>query len=208
MVEAARVVEAAVQQINPIGPEDQARADLYALLGHLLLAAPSNDVLESLTHLGGGEGDLGTAIQSLSQVANAVDTGSVEREYNVLFIGVGRGEVLPYASYYLTGFLHEKPLADLRATLRTLGVQRREGVVEPEDHLGTLCEIMAGLITGSFGEVASLQTQKEFFNAHMAPWAAHCFQDLETAESAVLYAPIGSLGRAMMAIEQEAFRIE
>lgn len=200
--------DAAVQNPASLAPEDQARADVYALLGHLLLSAPSKDVLQSLAGLGGGEGDLGVAIQSLSQVAKAVDAGSVEREFNVLFIGVGRGEILPYASYYLTGFLHEKPLADLRATLRGLGVQRRDGVVEPEDHLGTLCEIMAGLITGSFDEAASLQTQKEFFNAHIAPWAGHCFQDLETAESAVLYAPIGSLGRAMMAIEQEAFRIE
>jgi TorA maturation chaperone TorD len=202
------VTEAAVQQAHPISPEDQARADVYALLGQLLLAAPSDQMLASLSQVGGGDGELGDSIQSLSQVANAVDAASVEREYNVLFIGVGRGEVLPYASYYLTGFLHEKPLADLRATLRTLGVRRRDDVVEPEDHLGTLCEIMSGLITGQFGENASLQMQKEFFNAHMAPWAAHCFQDLETAESAVLYAPIGSLGRSMMAIEQEAFRIE
>lgn len=201
------VASAAVDD-NSISAEDQARSDLYALLGNLLLSAPTADLLNSLSELGGGEGDLGTAIHSLAQVANAVDATSVEREYNVLFIGVGRGEVLPYASYYLTGFLHEKPLADLRADLRALGVQRRDGVVEPEDHLGTLCEIMAGLITGVFGEPATLDQQKRFFNAHLAPWAAHCFQDLETAESAVLYAPIGSLGRALMAIEHEAFRIE
>ena len=202
---AANAAEHAIYEITP---EDRARADLYALVGGLLLSAPSKEVLQSLAGLGGGEGDLGSAINALSQVAQAVEVGSVEREFNVVFIGVGRGEVLPYASYYLTGFLHEKPLADLRSSLRALGVQRRDGVVEPEDHLGTLCEIMSGLITGAFSEPASLAQQKEFFNAHLASWAAHCFQDLETAESAVLYAPVGSLGRALMAIEQEAFRIE
>jgi len=104
--------------------------------------------------------------------------------------------------------LHEKPLADLRGKMRELGIQRKQGVSEPEDHLGALCEMMAGMITGAFGQPTPLQTQKEFFNAHIAPWAAHCFSDLEKAESAVLYAPVGSLGRLLMGIEQESFRIE
>jgi TorA maturation chaperone TorD len=198
----------AVETYTPLSPEDQARADLYALLSSLLLEIPTQDVLNKLSQLEGGESDIGSAISALARVARSVDAGSVEREYNVIFIGVGRGDILPYASYYLTGFLHEKPLADLRATMRRLGLKRSEGVVEPEDHLGTLCEMMAGLITGAFGEPASLTIQKEFFNAHIAPWAAHCFSDLEKAENAVLYAPVGSLGRALMDIENEAFRFE
>ena len=198
----------AVETYTPLAPEDQARADLYSLLSSLLLSIPTDETLQKLSQLEGGEGDIGSAISSLARVAKAVDAGSVEREYNVVFIGVGRGDILPYASYYLTGFLHEKPLADLRAAMRSLGLQRREGVVEPEDHLGSLCEMMSGLITGAFGEPASLQTQKDFFNAHIGPWAAHCFSDLEKAENAVLYAPVGSLGRALMDIENEAFRFE
>lgn len=198
----------AVETYTPLSPEDQARADLYALLSSLLLEIPTQDVLNKLSQLEGGESDIGSAISALARVARSVDGVSVEREYNVIFIGVGRGDILPYASYYLTGFLHEKPLADLRATMRRLGLKRSEGVVEPEDHLGTLCEMMAGLITGAFGEPASLAIQKEFFNAHIAPWAAHCFSDLEKAENAVLYAPVGSLGRALMDIENEAFRFE
>jgi TorA maturation chaperone TorD len=198
----------AVETYTPLSPEDQARADLYALLSSLLLEIPTQDVLNKLSQLEGGESDIGSAISALARVARSVDAGSVEREYNVIFIGVGRGDILPYASYDLTGFLHEKPLADLRATMRRLGLKRSEGVVEPEDHLGTLCEMMAGLITGAFGEPASLAIQKEFFNAHIAPWAAHCFSDLEKAENAVLYAPVGFLGRALMDIENEAFRFE
>ena len=192
----------------PIAPEDQVRASLYALLGTLLLQIPDQTTLDHLSALEGESGDVGSAINTLSQIAKSMTPASVEREYNVLFIGVGRGEVLPYASYYLTGFLHEKPLADLRGKMRELGIQRKQGISEPEDHLGALCEMMAGMITGAFGEPVPLQVQKEFFNAHIAPWAAHCFSDLEKAESAVLYAPVGSLGRLLMGIEQESFRIE
>ena len=192
----------------PIAPEDQVRASLYALLGTLLLQIPDQTTLDHLSALEGESGDVGSAINTLSQIAKSMTPGSVEREYNVLFIGVGRGEVLPYASYYLTGFLHEKPLADLRGKMRELGIQRKQGISEPEDHLGALCEMMAGMITGAFGEPMPLQAQKEFFNAHIAPWAAHCFSDLEKAENAVLYAPVGSLGRLLMGIEQESFRIE
>jgi TorA maturation chaperone TorD len=192
----------------PIAPEDQVRASLYALLGTLLLQIPDQTTLDHLSALEGETGDVGSAINTLSQIAKSMTPASVEREYNVLFIGVGRGEVLPYASYYLTGFLHEKPLADLRGKMRELGIQRKQGISEPEDHLGALCEMMAGMITGAFGEPMPLQVQKEFFNAHIAPWAAHCFSDLEKAESAVLYAPVGSLGRLLMGIEQESFRIE
>jgi TorA maturation chaperone TorD len=192
----------------PIAPEDQVRASLYALLGTVLLQIPDQTTLDHLSALEGETGDVGSAINTLSQIAKSMTPASVEREYNVLFIGVGRGEVLPYASYYLTGFLHEKPLADLRGKMRELGIQRKQGISEPEDHLGALCEMMAGMITGAFGEPMPLQVQKEFFNAHIAPWAAHCFSDLEKAESAVLYAPVGSLGRLLMGIEQESFRIE
>ena len=192
----------------PIAPEDQVRASLYALLGTLLLQIPDQTTLDHLSAREWQCGAVGPTINTHSQIAKSMPPASVEREYNVLFIGVGRGEVLPYASYYLTGFLHEKPLADLRGKMRELGIQRKQGISEPEDHLGALCEMMAGMITGAFGEPMSLQVQKEFFNAHIAPWAAHCFSDLEKAESAVLYAPVGSLGRLLMGIEQESFRIE
>ncbi len=110
-----------------IAPEDQVRADIYSLLGNLLLKVPSRTTLEQLAALRGEDGVVGSSINTLAQVAMSMDAGSVEREYNVLFIGMGRGEVLPYASYYLTGFLHEKPLADLRGSMRELGIQRKRG---------------------------------------------------------------------------------
>ena len=202
-------VDATVEMSTPpVAPEDQVRASLYSLIGNLLLQVPDETTLSQLAALKGGEGDVGSAVDTISQIAKSMNPASAEREFNVLFIGVGRGEVLPYASYYITGFLHEKPLADLRAKMRGLGMQRKQGVSEPEDHLGALCEMMAGMITGAFGHPMPLQVQKEFFNAHIAPWASHCFSDLEKAENALLYAPVGSLGRLVVEIEQESFRIE
>ena len=203
-------VNATVEMTNPlIASEDQARASLYALIGNLLLQVPTETMLDQLAVLTkSNDGDIGVAVDALSQIAKATNPGSAEREFNALFIGVGRGEVLPYASYYLTGFLHEKPLADLRSTMRGLGMRRKEGIAEPEDHLGALCEMMAGMISGAFGQPMPLQAQKEFFNAHIASWASHCFSDLEKAENALLYAPVGSLGRLFVEIEQESFRIE
>ena len=123
---------------------------------------PSQTTLDQLSQLQGDDGDVGSAVNALAQIAKSMNPAAVEREFNVLFIGMGRGEVLPYASYYLTGFLHEKPLADLRNSMRGYGIQRKDGIPEPEDHLGSLCEMMAGMITGGFGQVMTLQSQKNF----------------------------------------------
>ncbi|HEY0834328.1 MAG TPA: molecular chaperone TorD family protein, partial [Azospirillum sp.] len=127
-----------------------------------------------------------------------------EREYNALFIGVVRGELVPYASYYRTGFLNDRPLARVRQDLLTLGIERAPGVAEPEDHVATLCEVMAALIDGTLG-ASDLDRQKRFFDRHLAPWAGHFFTDLEHAEAARLYRPVGAIGRLFMDIEAEAF---
>ena len=133
---------------------------------------------------------------------------AVEAEFNTLFIGLTRGELLPYASYYMTGFLHEKPLAVLRGEMRRLGIERAPNIYEPEDNAASLCEMMAGLIRGAFGSQVTRQSQKDFFQAHLAPWAEHFFTDLEGAKASVFYAPVGTIGRAFVQIEREAYRME
>ena len=120
---------------------------------------------------------------------------------------MGRGELLPYASFYLTGFLHEKPLATLRTDLAARRIERAPNVYEPEDNIATLMEVMGGLIVGRFGDAATLEDQKLFFNRHIAPWAGHFFSDLETAKTAMLYSAVGSVGKAFIEIEREAFRL-
>lgn len=190
-----------------IEEEDKLRADLYDFLAALLSGPPDRALLARSAALTGDETPLGKAITTLSKLAKAATPGSVEREFNALFIGLARGELLPYASYYMTGFLNEKPLAQLRADMGAAMITRAPNVYEPEDNIASLMEMMAGLIDGRFGAPASLARQKEFFNRHIAPWAAHFFTDLEGAKGSVFYAPVGAIGKQFMGIEREAFRL-
>ncbi|MCT7377182.1 molecular chaperone TorD family protein [Chelativorans salis] len=185
---------------------DMARAQEYALLGSLLLRAPDADTLAQLSGLQGTDTPLGAAHIALRQAASTASPEALRREYFDLFEGVGRGELLPYASYYLTGFLNERPLARLRGDLRLLGLERAEDHCDPEDHLGTLCEIMSGLAGGRF--TASPDEEREFFGQHVAPWAGHFFADLEKAQSARFYRAVGTVGRVFIDIEAEGFAME
>jgi TorA maturation chaperone TorD len=187
--------------------EDLLRADLYDFLGAILSNPPDKSLLTRTAKLSGDGTDLGQAISALARLAKATTPESAEREFNALFIGLARGELLPYASFYLTGFLNEKPLAHLRGRMQALGITRAENVFEPEDNIGSLCEMMAGLIRGRFGAHAGLGVQKDFFNEQIRPWASHFFEDLEAAKGSVFYAPVGTVGRVFMEIEKEAFRL-
>jgi TorA maturation chaperone TorD len=188
-------------------PEDQLRADLYDYLAALLAGPPDKALLKKTVALKGDDSDLGLGFKALSRVATAQNERSSESEFNALFIGLGRGELLPYASFYLTGFLNEKPLAALRKDMMGLRITRAPNVFEPEDNIASLFEMMAGMITGRFGAPNSLDQQKQFFNKHIGPWAGHFFADLEGAKNSVLYAPVGAIGRVFIEIEQEAFRM-
>jgi len=198
----------AVQCPRSISDEDRARAQMYQLLGVLLGGPPSSELLRGLASLQGDDTRLGSASKNLAALAERTALNDAEREYNSLFVGLGRGELLPYASYYLTGFLNEKPLSDLRTDLMARGIKSSDHVKEPEDHMGTLCEIMAGIIAGEFVCDSDLPSQKAFFDAHLSKWAALFFTDLEKAQTAIFYTPVGTLGRAFMAVEADAFAIQ
>jgi TorA maturation chaperone TorD len=185
---------------------DRARADEYALLASLLLRAPDADLLRRLSGLQEAKGPLGMAHGVLGQAAGCASAETVNREYFELFIGVGRGELLPYASYYLTGFLNERPLARLRGDMMRLGLDRVEGHSDPEDHLGTLCEIMSGFAGGRFETPTG--DEAAFFSRHLAPWAGRFFADLEKARAADFYRAVGAVGRIFVEIETEGFAME
>jgi TorA maturation chaperone TorD len=182
-----------------------ASAQEYALLATLLGRAPDAKLLKSLAGLRGDPTPLGVAHAALSRAASETTVERVEREYFNLFIGLGRGELMPYGSYYLTGFLHERPLARLREDLMPLGIERAEGNCEPEDHAATLCEIMSGLVSGRLPAPAG--TDQQIFEKHMTPWIGRFFADLEQAETAEFYRRIGTLGRVFMEVETEAFSL-
>lgn len=188
-----------------IDPEDRARSELYDFLGLLLVRPADAALLGQLAGLDGDNTPLGQALGVLAKVASVTSPETAERDYNALFIGLGRGELLPYASHYLTGFLNEKPLANLRADMAKRGIGRSDGTHEPEDHIGSLMEMMGGMIVGRFGTVTSVADQKQFFQAHVEPWAIHFFSDLAGTKSSVFYGAIGALGRAFIEIETEAF---
>ncbi len=198
----------AVQQIAvEIAEEDKLRARAYGLLAKLLSSPPSSEDLHALEALHGDGSPFGEAISILGKLAGKTTVSSVAEEYQDLFIGVGRGELVPFGSYYLTGFLNEKPLAKLRNDMARFGMARREGTSEPEDHVAAICEMMAGLITGVFDVPASLAEQQQFFETHFASWARHFFEDLEGARASMFYAGVGAVGKAFVDIEQEAFRM-
>lgn len=190
-----------------IASEDRLRADLYNFLGLMLSRPPDQLLLDQCAGLSGDDSAMGLAITGLARVAKASKPRKVESEFNALFIGLGRGELLPYASYYLTGFLNEKPLATLRSDMAARAMTRAPNVYEPEDNIASLMEMMAGMIVGRFGQPARLDDQKTFFNKHIAPWAGHFFSDLEAARNSILYASLGAVGREFVNIEREAFRM-
>ena len=189
-------------------PEDSLRADMYEFLASLLRGEPGDDLIGHVAALQGDSSAMGSASSVLATLATKIANDEIRDEYMRLFIGVGRGEILPYASYYLTGFLNDKPLAKLRNEMQAMGIERAEGVKDPEDHIASLFDIMAGLIRGSFDAPNDLAAQAAFFKTHIDPWAPLLMQDIEAAKSAVFYAPVGTIGRAFLEIESEAFDMD
>jgi TorA maturation chaperone TorD len=191
--------------VTDMDDTESARAEEYALLATLLARAPDQQLLNRLATLSGDVTPLGLAHTALAEAASGTNAELVEQEFFKLFVGLGRGELLPYGSYYQTGFLHERPLARLRGLLGRLAIERAPGHAEPEDHAATLCEIMAGLISKRLP--ASPDADQELFEKHLLPWIGRFFADLEQAASANFYRRVGTLGRVFLDIETQAFAL-
>ncbi len=184
-------------------PGDAARAEIYRLLGGLLAGPPDESLLELLAEIDAGEPNanpMAATWQALQAAASDTDVDQLGEEYFNLFIGLGRGELVPYASFYIHGFLMEKVLASLRSELQALGFELQEGVSEPEDHVAALCETM-GMIISETG--LSLERQAAFYDAYLAVWMADFFTDLREAESAQFYRSVALLGQQFMEIESQ-----
>lgn len=191
----------AAWEAAPCAEEQQYRAGAYTLLAGLLGAVPGPDVLAHVTRLAavsGQEDELVLAMHLLGLAAQGSSIQQLDDEYHALFIGLGRGELVPYGSWYLTGFLMEKPLAVLRNDLAVLGYARGDDTHEPEDHAAALCEVMALLI----GEGRPLAVQQQFFDAHLATWLGRFFTDLSEARHAVFYRAVGRFAGAFIELEQ------
>lgn len=198
--------DVAVPMVTVVGDEDRLRGNLYSLLGHLLAASPEQPLLDTLAGISPAPSDqslLTAAWQMLAEAAARSTPGAIGDEYLALFVGLGRGEVVPYGSWYMTGFLMEQPLARLRGDLAELGIERQDGVCEPEDHAAALCDAMALLSSGD--DPAPVAVQSRFFAQHMEPWMGKFFRDLQQAPSARFYRAVGQLGEQFMDVETRAF---
>jgi len=189
--------------------EETARAELYGLLSRLYYAPPDADLMAQLrvavTEAPASGGFLEEPWRALVAAARDTPPQSVADEYELLFGGVGKPEVYLYGSHYLSGFLNEKPLAQLRTTLAELGLERDPSMPETEDHFAYLCEVMRYLIAGDDVAVANLTRQREFFAQHMQPWAVAMCDAITGHPQARFYAALAELTRAFLGVESQGF---
>ncbi|MHA2774117.1 TorD/DmsD family molecular chaperone [Vibrio harveyi] len=183
--------------------EQTLRTEIYLFLSALFRSAPSEEMIEFLTSLEvePSESAMQKAWIALQQAAKDSNREALEDEYQDLFIGIGRGEVMPFGSWHMTGAMMEKPLAEIRHDLELLGFERDENVKEPEDHIAALCEVMS-MLTGEEEDL-----QQAVFNKHIAPWFNSFTQQLENAESANFYKPAAQLCEAFLTLEQVRFSV-
>ena len=194
--------------IDNINEEDQLRADMYSFLANLFRSEPNSELINQLKVLESDDTPIGKSIKTLSKLASSLDLPTIRDEYERIFVGVGRGEILPFASYYLTGFLKDKPLAKLRQDMEKIGIKLEENVKEPEDHIASIFDMMAGLIIGKFNKKFSIAEQRDFFNKHLAPWVGLLMRDIEGSKIAVFYSPVGTIGKEFMEIERASFSMD
>ncbi len=193
-----------------ITEEDQARAATYAVLASLLSDIPDRDLLDYLCHIedpvdADSPGEVGEAWLALRQAAGEADPVRLDDEFHALFIGLGRGEIIPFGSWHLTGFLMEKPLSELRDDLRSLGFERDGSHKEPEDHIAAICEAMSILIESD--DVEGFQ-QRRFFLRHLLPWGEKFFRELKSARNADFYQAVGLLGERFMQLESQYLNVQ
>lgn len=182
--------------------EQRYRAATYSILAALLRDVPAQETLDQVAgfaRVAIDEDELLLAMSSLGLSVENINKAAIADEYHDLFIGLGRGEIVPYGSWYLTGYLMEQPLSRLRDDLKSLGFQRDAATSEPEDHIAALCEVMSLLIT----DAQEIGTQARFFDNHISAWCDRFFNDLENAESASFYQSVGRFGAAFMSIEKQ-----
>lgn len=221
MSELERAPEGGEARRFSLTPEDQARADFYALLARLYASAPDLPLLQAIAAAPALDGPafidpLDSKAAQLRETWDAVRAASsvigadaAAQEYVDLFVGVGKCEINLHASHWLTGFMMEKPLAEVRATLALLGIGRKADAIMVEDHLSALCEAMRLLIAGHAGRAPmDVTEQRRFFDKHIAPWAAICTGAIRAHPIANYYRRVADFTESFVALEHESFAID
>ena len=189
--------------------EELARAELYGLLARLWLAPPDADLLQqfatAVTQAPEPGGHLEAPWQSLVDAVRRCTLPTAAAEHEALFLGVGKPEVFLYGSYYLSGHLHEKPLALLREDLKQLGLERDSARGETEDHIAYVFEVMRFLIAGDDVALCNLEQQRRFFRAHVQSWVEALCDAVVAQPRALLYRSVATFTRAFVQVEAQAF---
>lgn len=189
--------------------EERSRAELYGLLARLWIAPPDRELLHKLQAASTDPAEQGGHFEAPWRVLLAAMRGTTEEaaaeEYEALFLGVGKPELFLYGSYYLAGFLNERPLVLLRDDLRELGLERDTEHPETEDHVAFLFEVMRYLIVGEDAAVCNLERQRRFFRGHLQPWVFQLCDAVEAHPRAATWRAVAVLTRAFMQIETQAF---
>ena len=195
-----------------LDPEDQARADLYAVLARLFADAPDAGFLKALAtaeRMSGLDNPLAVAWNRLADASAAMDPDAAAQEYTDLFVGVGKCEVNLHASHWIAGFMAEKPLVELRSDLVSLKITRKEAATLMEDHLSALCETMRILVAGD-GErpPATLAQQRNFFQNRLFSWALECCSAITKSSLANYYGRVAELTEQFLVLERDSLAID
>ena len=189
--------------------EETARAEVYGLLAALFYAPPSPDLLAQLrvavTEAPAAGGFLEEPWRQFVGTVRGLSDAQVAAEYDALFGGVGKPEIYLFGSWYLSGFLNEKPLAALRGDLAELGLSRDESMTETEDHFACVCEVMRYLIAGDDVAIANLTQQQKFFSAHVLTWAPAMCDAIAAHPKARFYAALAGFTAAFVSVETQGF---
>ena len=196
---------------HALAPEDRARAEFYAVLARLFANAPDDALLRAIAgaeRMEGGMHLMG-AWNRLVDASAAMDAAAAAQEYTDLFIGVGKSEVNLHGSHWLSGFMMEKPLVELRSDLAALGLGRRDDVLMLEDHLSALLETMRLLIAGhDERKPASIAAQRGFFERHIASWAFRCCSAIRESAIANYYSRVAEFTEEFMALDRHALAMD
>ena len=197
-----------LEQMMPASEDVQYRASYYFMLSKFLSEPPTSETLSAVSSFGSSldqipqNNNFLVTLNALAQSATLpCDLEQLDDEFHDLFIGVGRGELVPYGSWYITGMLMDKPLSDLRQDLKALGIERDEQHREPEDHIAALFDVMGILIES--GDDYPFKAQQSFFGRHMKPWVRRFFKDLSAARKAKFYRKVGEFGVEFVNFETE-----
>lgn len=189
--------------------EELARAELYGLLAQLWLSAPDAALLAQFQAKAPDPEPTGGYLdgpwRTLLDVMRAATPADLTQEHDALFQGVGKPEIFVYGSFYLSGFLNEKPLADLRTDLMTLGLSRDQQRAETEDHVAYGLEVMRYLIAGDDVAVCNLEQQRRFFRTHLQTWVEKLCDAVASHPQAQVWKAVAALTAAFMQVEAQAF---